>query len=94
MVSEKIFSCNISKNNCGGDEGVSNIKKSQSINTTSSMTKSPSSMTKAAAAAKKKAGKVDLFQLNFTKSWFHCTVYCCGGLLCARPPFFISFFDA
>jgi hypothetical protein len=41
----------------GCDEEVSNFKKSQTINSTSSMTKSPLLTTKAAAAGKKKAGK-------------------------------------
>jgi hypothetical protein len=39
-----------------GDEGVSNLKKSQTINITSSMTKSPSLTTTAATTTKKKAG--------------------------------------
>jgi hypothetical protein len=59
----------------GGDEDVSNFKKSQTINTTSSMTKLTLSTTKAAAApAKTKAGKLDHFQSNFKKSWF--LLYC------------------
>jgi hypothetical protein len=64
-VAQKIFSCNGVRENLflqdvkkdiffGGDEGVSNFKKIQTINKTSSITKSPSSTTKAAAPMKKK----------------------------------------
>ena len=64
-VAQKIFSCNGVRKNLflqdvkkdiffGGDEGVSNFKKIQTINKTSSITKSPSSTTKAAAPMKKK----------------------------------------
>jgi hypothetical protein len=78
----------------GGDEGVSNFKKSQTIHTTSSMTKSPSSKTKAAAATKKKTVKLDLFQSKFTKLWF--LLYCMlsrGFVVCLPPPFLSLFFD-
>jgi hypothetical protein len=50
-------------------------------------------MTKAAAAAKKRASKLDFFQSNFTKSWF--LSYCMLSrefVLCLFP-LFISFFD-
>jgi hypothetical protein len=68
MVSEKSFLARCQKRYFfWGDEGVSNLKKLQTINTTSSMAKSPSPTTKAVNATKKKAGKLDLLQLNFTK---------------------------
>jgi hypothetical protein len=53
-VSENSFLARCQKIFFDVDEGVSNFKKLQTINTTSSMTKSPSSTTKAAAVAKKK----------------------------------------
>jgi hypothetical protein len=93
-VRKNLFLQNVKKDILGGcDEGVSNFKKSQTINTTSSMTKSPSLMTKVAAAAKKKAGKLDLFQSNFTKLWF--LLYCIllREFVVCLPPLFISFFD-
>ena len=57
------------------------------------MTKSPSLTTKAATAAKKKAGKLDLFQSNFTKLWY--LLYCMLSreFVVCLPPFFISFLD-
>ncbi len=84
---KKIFFC--------GDEGVSNFKKSQTINTTSSMTKWLSSTMKALAPAKKKTGKLDLFQSNFTKSWF--LSYCMllqEFAVCLPPPFYLFFWQA
>jgi hypothetical protein len=76
-----------------GDEGVSNFKKSQKNKTTVSMTKSQLLTTKAAATAKKKAGRVDLFQSNFTKSWY--LLYCMllQEFVVCLPSLFISFFD-
>jgi hypothetical protein len=76
----------------GGDEGFSNFKKSPTINTTSSMTKSPSLKKKAAAAAKKKTGKLDIFQSNFTKIMLFIVLYVVAGLCWVPAPPFISLF--
>jgi hypothetical protein len=83
-MSKKIF--------FGGDESVSNFKKSQTINTTSSMTKSPLLTTMAATAAEKKAGKLEIFQSNFTESWF--LLYCMLSweFVVCLPPLFHLFF--
>jgi hypothetical protein len=97
-VALKIFSCNGVKKNLflqdvkkDGDEGVSNFKKSLTVNTTSSMTKSTLLTTKAAAVAKKKAAKIDLFQLNFMKLWF--LLYCMLSweFVVCLPPFLSLF---